>query len=179
MDKTCIKCGETKPISDFLLQKERRGNCCSACLRAVNYAWQELHRDQRLAKQREVTQGRVAQGKCRQCKRERLPHINIACEHHYLAYIARNHLQSATNGDVEILRRKLVAQDYKCPYTGDTLVLGLNCHLDHILPKSRFPEHQHNPDNLQWVSSAANLSKKDKTAEEFLDLCEAIARRFR
>jgi 5-methylcytosine-specific restriction endonuclease McrA len=47
------------------------------------------------------------------------------------------------------LRDKLVSQGYRCVYTGELLVLGVNDSLDHIYPASRFPERAKDPNNLK------------------------------
>ena len=73
---------------------------------------------------------------------------------------------------------KLYSQNFTCPYTGEKLILGVNAWIDHILPRSRFPDQETSLDNLQWVSKKANLAKHNLTKDEFLDLCRLISKRF-
>ncbi|MBD0370316.1 MAG: hypothetical protein ICV60_05735 [Pyrinomonadaceae bacterium] len=74
-----------------------------------------------------------------------------------------------------VLKAKLEAQEYRCPYTGETLALGVNATIDHILPVSRYKEKALDLDNIQWVSDRANQAKGQLTPEEFLDLVKAVA----
>lgn len=72
------------------------------------------------------------------------------------------------------LLTKLKAQNYRCPHTGDNLVLGDNTWLDHIMPRSRFPELAHDIDNVEWVTETVNRMKQDQTPDEFLALIKQI-----
>jgi 5-methylcytosine-specific restriction endonuclease McrA len=45
--------------------------------------------------------------------------------------------------------------------------------LDHIVPRTRGGSHD--LENLRWVTTRANLAKRDLTDEEFLDLCVNVA----
>lgn len=74
----------------------------------------------------------------------------------------------------EVLVEKLEACRWRCPYTGETLVLGDNLSFDHIDPISRFPERKHDPNNIEPVSWQVNVMKRDLTKQEFLALIERI-----
>ena len=74
-----------------------------------------------------------------------------------------------------VLRDKLIQQNYRCAYSGDTLVPGMNAAVDHKLPYCRFPEHRYDPDNVEWVTLEVNELKRDRTPDEFLDLLRRIA----
>jgi 5-methylcytosine-specific restriction endonuclease McrA len=67
-----------------------------------------------------------------------------------------------------------IKQDGICPYTGSKLILGVDASLDHILPSSRFPEHRHDINNVEWVHYRVNEMKKDWTKEEFLQFMRGI-----
>jgi hypothetical protein len=94
------------------------------------------------------------------------------CEGCYLHKQSRQRLGSGKYW--RILRDKLISQDYRCAYTGELLVLGVNDLLDHIYPAMRFPERAKDPTNLEWVSRKINEMKRDRTPEEFLTLIAGI-----
>lgn len=75
-----------------------------------------------------------------------------------------------------VLAEKLEGQNYRCAYTGDKLILGLNDSIDHILPASRYPQYKTDPANVEWVTREVNEMKRDRTPEEFLGLIQTILR---
>ena len=58
----------------------------------------------------------------------------------------------------------------RCALTG--VKLGRDAHLDHKLPKARGGNDR--PENLQWVTPAVNLAKRDLTDAEFVDMCANV-----
>lgn len=66
-------------------------------------------------------------------------------------------------------------QEYRCPYTGDLLILGDNASLDHKLPQSRYPELKSDLNNVQWVTKGINIMKWNHTHEEFIEMIHKIA----
>jgi len=74
-----------------------------------------------------------------------------------------------------ILRDKLISQNYRCAYTGEQLVLGINASVDHAFPKKRFPDLSRDPSNIEWVTREINLAKRDLTREEFISMCSKVA----
>ena len=75
------------------------------------------------------------------------------------------------------LKRLLELQGFTCPYTGKKLEIGTNASLDHIQPKSRFPELENCFENLEWVDDNVNRAKRAMTKEEFVELCSTVAAR--
>lgn len=67
------------------------------------------------------------------------------------------------------------AQNGVCPYTGLQLTLGVDAHLDHIVPLSKRGANA--VGNLQWVHKDVNEMKAHFTEEEFLRLVGLIAKR--
>ena len=53
-------------------------------------------------------------------------------------------------------------------------VVGGNAWIDHIMPRSKFPELAQDIENLEWVTEDVNRAKQDKTPEEFLELIAKI-----
>lgn len=74
----------------------------------------------------------------------------------------------------KVLVDKLDACNWRCPYTGEMLVIGENLSFDHIDPVSRFPEKRYDPENVEPVSWQANMAKSGLTKSEFLALVEKI-----
>jgi hypothetical protein len=120
----------------------------------------------------------VAKGLCGVCgKVPSMPHMTASltyrlCETCYLRKLALGNLGSKKLWPV--IRDKLIAQDWKCAYTGELLVLSVNDSLDHIYPLSRFPERATDPTNIEWVCRQVNEMKRDRTPEEFLTMIQHI-----
>jgi len=62
----------------------------------------------------------------------------------------------------------LIKQNFKCPYTGDVLILGVNDSIDHILPQDRHPERKQDINNMQWITRPMNNMKHKLLEHEFL-----------
>lgn len=78
------------------------------------------------------------------------------------------------NLTTEDLRALWESQNGICGLTGQPLVAQAGAaQVDHILPVSRGGSHDIT--NLRWVIKAANLSKRDLTDDEFLQLCLQVA----
>lgn len=120
------------------------------------------------------SQKRLAKGLCLYCIQPRMPNHSQLCQKHWFIGRAWANLRSKTVTMGKKLEQKLIAQNYKCPYTNEVLVPGINCHLDHIYPKHRFPELSKDINNLEWVSEKVNLAKRIMTKKEFIDFCEIV-----
>lgn len=117
---------------------------------------------------------RLTEGNCKHCASKRMPNSNLYCEKHWFCSIAHSRLGLGSVSAGLSLQEKLTAQNNKCPYTGERLVPGKNCWLDHIFPTSRFPKKRTRIDNVEWVSSTINKAKHNLTKDEFLLLCSAV-----
>lgn len=80
--------------------------------------------------------------------------------------------------DWKLLEELLEKQNYRCYYTGDALILGVNTSLEHRNPKLRFPEQVSNLDNVVWCCLDVNLAKRDKTEKEFFEMCNKVVKNF-
>jgi 5-methylcytosine-specific restriction endonuclease McrA len=121
----------------------------------------------------------VENGTCPACgRREVLPTMRgkrrSFCEECYFKKTSTDCLRTAKHA--ETLAQKLREQNYRCAYTGEEIILGLNDSLDHVLPISRFPHLRHDPANTQWVTRKANCMKWDSTHEEFIATAYAVVR---
>lgn len=118
---------------------------------------------------------RVADGLCAECSSPQLEHSGSLCLRHWARGIASRGLRRSTLKVADALLEKLEGQQWKCPYTGTTLVPAKNCELDHILPVSRFPGLRSSVDNVEWVSRRINRLKSARTKEEFIAFCRLVA----
>ncbi len=122
----------------------------------------------------------TAEGKCRDCGGEaQLTNRSLRgrergnyCGDCWLKMLATSLLGSRKLW--KILLDKLEACGWKCPYTGETLVIGVNLSFDHMDPICRFPEKQHDPNNIEPISWQVNLMKRDLTKSEFLEKIKRI-----
>ena len=135
-------------------------------IRSENVGWCKLCRNKHDKKKRNL---RLEKGICVRCQKEKPPNCGNYCEYHHIeAMVCRNFGRKINVKEVaDYLYQKIQAQNYTCPYIGETLVLGVNAHIDHIYPKARFPALATNLNNLEWVGKDANYAKRDLTREEF------------
>lgn len=96
------------------------------------------------------------------------------CERCYMRRKTTSVLGSLSG--IAIVTEKLKQQNYRCAYTGELLILGVNDSLDHIIPASRYPEGRHDPNNLEWVTRSVNVMKWDRTPTEFMAIINSIAK---
>lgn len=111
-------------------------------------------------------------GICCQCRKaDQLQHASV-CQLCYLKTKSRNHLGDSRywNSLLDILK----LQDWRCPYTDEGFVLGLNDSIDHKFPRTKFPEQAMDISNLEWTTRSVNQMKADRTPDEFLKLIKQI-----
>jgi hypothetical protein len=143
---------------------------CKACLARHN----EETKTRRAAWQ--------AEGKCRDCGKEAVlsnrsmrsdKDRSNYCRACYFKVLAVSMLGARQHW--EVLVRKLDECGWRCPYTGEELVLGHNLSFDHIYPVSRFPERRHDVNNIEPITWKINMLKRDLTKDEFITLVRNIA----
>ena len=142
----CVTSGCGKPIV--------RNTRCDEC--ATRVGKQSMSRKTRL----------IAQGLCGWCGKKPALGKAAKCEECYFKFTASRYLGGCSQW--HLLKEKLVAQDYKCPYTGISLVIGHNMSLDHIVPQAR--GGMNDIANLQWVHGWVNAMKNDLPHEEFVKM---------
>lgn len=108
-------------------------------------------------------------GQCSHCKNPRLEYSD-KCLFHWVKQSARHYIEGNVDEATRLLVKKLVLQDFRCSYSGISLVPGINCDLDHVYPRSRFPQLVGIVDNLEWVDSRINSAKYNRTREEFMEV---------
>ncbi len=132
------------------------------------------------AKERRRRARYTAEGRCRDCGKEaQLSNRSMRgrergnyCKDCFLKVLATTVLGSRKHW--WILVEKLNACGWRCPYTGEQLVLGDNLSFDHMDPICRFPEKRYDPNNIEPISWQINLMKRDLTKTEFLTMIERI-----
>lgn len=128
----------------------------------------------------------VKRGLCASCGHE--PHMSIygdsrpdvmtrQCQTCYLKLSSCNRFGSIKHW--KALLSILESQEYRCAYTGDKLVLGVNDSIDHILPRSRYPDLTLEISNIQWTTRVVNTMKLNLLDCEFLSVIEKIAKHLR
>jgi len=181
---TCSICRDKKANEQRVRTDERfiEGTCivfdCKN-QRLINNKFCENHRVKKLEQQHRRGSKLSENGLCTLCGKEPFLECfknktvkNKLCLEHFLKQRANTRFH---NTDLWInLLDKLKEQNYKCFYTGETLVLGINDSVDHILAASRFPEKKYDMTNVRWVSRDINWMKDNHTDEEFMDLVEKI-----
>ena len=115
--------------------------------------------------------------RCHSCSNQRLRHTRY-CMTCYIMDCVRKTLDIKDKPTKERYTKqlldKLEKQNYMCVYTARVLVAGKNLSLDHILPKSVYPEGLRDLDNLVWVDKAVNIAKNNLLPSNFLELCEDV-----
>jgi hypothetical protein len=115
-----------------------------------------------------------AAGECASCAEPALRPSRY-CRKHVLENGLRKHGIAADR--YEEFWKKLQAQGFRCYYTGELLVPGVNASIDHRVPTSRGGSRT-DIDNCVWCDRDVNAFKNDLTEEEFVQRCKAIAERF-
>ena len=132
---------------------------------------------------RQRSESLVEQGLCASCGQE--PHMLIygdsrpdvmvrKCKTCYLKLASCVRFGSIKYW--ESLLVVLEAQKYRCAYTGEQLVLGVNDSIDHVLPRSRYPDLTLDMSNIQWTTRIINTMKLNLLDCEFLAVIEKVAK---
>jgi hypothetical protein len=150
--------------------------CDTPCVEGKSRCAAHLARN--IGYRKKMTDRWIETGKCSECgkfepldafsKNERFR----PCESCYFKKCSKNAF--GTRKYAAFIKAKLDAQGWKCAYTGEVLVLGVNDSLDHIFPAFHFPELKNDPCNTEWVTRKVNEMKRDRTPDEFLALIESI-----
>lgn len=115
--------------------------------------------------------------KCHDCNQEQLP-TSRYCLRCWIRDSVRRTLGVKDKQQKEhltdLLLVKLQDQNHQCVYTGKQLKAGVNLSLDHILPKSEFPELNLDLSNLVWVDLAVNVAKNKLLPSNFRQMCEDV-----
>ncbi len=194
----CAKCGDptdrtvycsmcTKICTEYNRQrraKRRELDICCACDNKTEnnraYCQKCL---QKIREYRTADKLKAPRGVCVTCRTEQcLPSLVDAklyqriCKKCYLKKAACTQLGSVKYW--KQLLRKLENQQFCCVYSGDKITLGVNDSIDHIYPKSKYPDRAIDPSNVQWVTRTVNWAKGCLDHDEFIALVRRIHDRF-
>lgn len=169
--KVCKECGIEKPLSEFHIAKLGKQGRKAQCIEC--YTPKSRENGRRYIKRKQLE----SIGLCQKCfKATPLPAMEQKsfplCRACFFKVFSKRALGTVAHW--EVLEAQFERQDSRCPYTGVTLILGLNASLDHIKPRFHFPELANNPSNTEWVLDEVNEMKRDRTPEEFLEMLSRI-----
>ncbi len=115
--------------------------------------------------------------RCHSCNGTALTHTRY-CLYCYIKDCVRKTLlitdPQAKQEFASLLLEKLDNQNNRCVYTNRIMVPGVNMSLDHILPKSLYPDGFRELSNLVWVDKSCNIAKNNLLPNDFLSLCEDV-----
>ena len=154
--KYCSTCREEKDVNCFTQNRRSCDGLCRQCKGCI----------------REALVWRSQNGYCKGCSSPRLSNSNTYCEKHYFMKTSKNNLGDSKHW--QALRDKFYAQGCRCPYTGNTLVLGVNAGLDHIKSQSRRPDLAKEISNVEWVDREVNNMKRAMNKDEFVAKMEKM-----
>jgi hypothetical protein len=174
--KYCPGCKQHKDITFFTKSKRSEDgffSYCKDCKNSRDRLYWVKYADKIREDRAKLSKHRHSKGLCFYCDNPKLAHAN-KCEKCWFAYAANKRLGKKNYKNGNILKQKLIDQNYKCPYSGRKLTPGINCELDHIKPVSRFPLLAHDINNVEWIDSEVNHAKNNMTKEEFISMCKEI-----
>lgn len=179
---SCVKTVTT--IAKTRHTKLRAEGLCGDCGKETSD--NRVHCEVCLSKQRNrLTKWKqqVPRGFCTRCKKNKcLPQLIDAklfmrsCQECYLRHAASAQIGSSKHWTT--LLAKLEQQQWQCVYSGDEIVLGVNDSVDHIYPKSKYPDRALDISNIQWVTRTINRMKDCLEHDEFLEVIHRIHDRF-
>lgn len=196
--KRCPQCGEEKDLSEFYIDNNRKDGhtaYCKQCI-AMNSHEYYLHNkekckeryDKWVSENKEYVRERSKQyrrnkpeiefnkqKRYRETHKEKLylkgkkyrethkDYFNNKCRERKLSQ------QNVSDGTITLEAEQILfkSQNGKCDYCDCDLNM-VGKHLDHIIPLSR--GGLHTITNVHWVCPKCNMSKNDKTEEEWFDI---------
>ena len=190
--KRCTRCGETKPISEFVKDCTTRDGLrpsCKACAAIYSKAYNKAHKAEAAAYHIANRAKRIANTKAWQDKNpDRVRAHRKAYRESHKAEIAAyrkasraRHIARNNNRRVSPDGARMTAQAVRgaiapaggfCCYCNQPFEDG---HIDHTQPISRGGTNDYN--NLVYICASCNQSKGSKTVLEFLLHRQAVSRR--
>ena len=168
-EKFCGTCKSVKFTEEFNARsdsKDGRAYKCRDCTKLYNKV--------RYAEQRDHS---IMHGLCAALGCNAIAYFSSNfCEDHYYKKVSVARMGSNQYGDA--LRDKAHDQKMICVVSGEDLIPGDNMSLDHIKPKSLYPELNSMIGNVQWVTKWVNIAKWDLGMDEFVKRCVNIANRY-
>ena len=166
--KFCGTCKTVRSLESFCQRsesKDGRSYKCRGCTKSYNR--------KRYAEQRDYSR---KHGQCVHIGCGTLVYFSSNyCERHYYRKAAFNGMGSERYW--ELLQEKAYQQNFICVITGDSLIPGENMSLDHIKPRSLYPDLVCDENNIQWITKWANIAKSNLGMDEFIKRCVNIVNR--
>jgi len=182
--RMCFRCQakESSKTRERNKIRKENGQCnVGTCKnqRLLNHRFCETHREEWLKRDKKRSLKLIDIGLCTSCGSQKYMdcyknRLNIqtkSCEECYLKILSARHLGITSRW--KELFNILVKQDFKCIYTGEKLILGINDSIDHILARSIYPEKSQDINNMRWVTRNINNMKYDLSDDNF---CAEIAK---
>lgn len=116
---------------------------------------------------------KASSGICFVCRQPKMQ-ASRYCKAHWLDNTLRRYGFGRHQHDA--MWAKLEAQEFRCYYSGVSLVPGVNASLDHLIPRSRGGDPT-DEENCVWCDRLMNSFKNDLTEAEFVERCKAVADR--
>jgi len=136
----------------------------------------EYHEKRRkivLASSRKRRERKRAERVCIRCSKPSMENNSQYCMLHWAATSMGYTCRRQDEAFAKLLLEKLEAQNYRCALTGDLLIPGYNCSLDHIVHKSKGGKLD-DLDNLRWVTIDANRARGTLEDDEFVAMCQRV-----
>lgn len=166
------KCLDDKNRRDRLsIKKLKENNCCLRC----ECPFESIEHKKCLEEVRSKRKATVKGGYCRSHPSQQLyPNLKscLAC---WFANKAGNTLGSQGKFKTSI-KDLIEKQNWKCTYTGELLIPGINASLDHIIPVSKGGKNKIS--NIQWITLQMNNMKTNMSHNEFILMCDRISTLF-
>lgn len=167
----------SKAASEYRVHKRGyRIGKCRECERAYQREWYARNPEENRRRKREDMARRWRDKPDEMREKARADHRNNrvarlasmkAYQHRRFFWLRATKLTGVTARDLASMWKR---QRGRCALTGERL--DRTAQVDHITPRARGGTDA--LDNLQWVSVAANLAKRDLTQEEFVALCSSV-----
>lgn len=156
-------------------EKHRKLSSEGICILCSSEFSSSIHKNKCLLNNKERKQKLVENGKCRNHVNRETAFDTTFCEECWFRGCSRR----ATGSEVNWVSVKalLESQDYKCIYTGEPIIPGINASIDHLIPKSRGGPLT--LENIQWTTIKTNLFKYNLTALELLSLAKFNYNKFK
>ena len=166
--KTCYKCGEEKPLSEFSKlsrNKDKHHNICRLCKREHERKYYKTN-SIRMKINKVKKENRIS---------ERYWAVNSISNHKRRGYII-----NITNDELE----KMALNTKICIYCGSNLIYKNNGKGDKINDNRPSMdrinnENEININNVQIICSRCNVTKLNRTHDEFIEYCKIIAEKFK
>lgn len=114
---------------------------------------------------------RLSEGLCACCISNKLDN-SVYCLYHYV-YNAGRAYGVKDKSQVLALQDKLKSQDFKCFYSGVTIVPGINASIEHVVPRSHGCDSA-DISNIVWIDLRVNKMKGSMPLNQFIEICSQI-----